>query len=323
MRGACERHSGFVYRKLWQAGCNSLPKKDSGYIVTWSIFFVHAANIAFILEKTMTQLSAPPAVTQNIARAKSLIKRHELSRALDCLIIALENFTPGNLVGKARYEVEINIQQCVADINLCPKVRKLLAELVNSPKSDIPYKPGGEMALLTVLGVLRKALENIEQAEKQCTQHALTQRKAELLANGQSLLAGGEGVKARCELRKLATEFGQEPGILAQIGSMFVDANLPADAAEFLELAVEAFPKDGKSYGTLVDCYMGMREYEKAEAVYLKALKQFGQHPRTLINLAKVYKLLNKRQKAAEAAQRALTLDPGNAEAKDIVASIR
>jgi len=271
----------------------------------------------------MTQLTAPPSVSQNIARAKSLISRNELPRALDCLIAALENITPGSLVGKARYEVEVHIQRCVADINHNPKIRELLTELTSSSKSNIPYKPGEEAALLAVLGVLRKALENLELAEKQGAQHALKQRKAELLENGQRLLAAGEGVKAKVELRKLATEFGKEPEILSQAGGMLLEAELPADAAEFLELAIEAFPKDGQVYGTLVDCYMGMREYEKAEAVYQKALKQFGPHPRTLVNLAKVYKLMNKRKKAAEMAQRALSMDPGNAEAKEIADSIR
>jgi len=271
----------------------------------------------------MLQLTAPPSVSQNIARAKSLIKRHELQRALDCLITALENFTPGSLIGKARYEVEVNIRQCIADINLNPEISKLLTELTRSPKPVIAYTPGGEAALLTVLGVLRKAMENIDQAEKQGAQYALEQRKTELLENAQRLLAGGDGVKAKVELRRLATEFGKEPGILAHIGSMLVAADMPADAADFLELAVESFPKDGQNYGTLVDCYMGMREYEKAESVYQKALKQFGPHPRTLVNLAKVYKLLNKRQRAAEMARRALSLEPGNVEAKAIADSIR
>ena len=271
----------------------------------------------------MLQLTAPSSVSQNIARAKSLIKRHELQRALDCLITALENFTPGSLIGKARYEMEVNIRQCIADINLNPEISKLLTELTRSPKPVIAYAPGGEAALLTVLGVLRKALKNMEQVEKQGAQHALTQRKTALLENAQRLLAGGEDARAKLELRKLAAEFGKEPGILTHIGSIFVEADMPADAAEFLELAVESFPKDGQNYGTLVDCYMGMREYEKAETVYLKALKQFGPHPRTLVNLAKVYKLLNKRQKTAEMARRALALEPGNAEAKAIADSIR
>jgi pentatricopeptide repeat protein len=271
----------------------------------------------------MLQLTVPAVVSQNIARAKSLIKRQELPRGLACLITALENFVPGDLVGHARYEVEVNVQQCVADINLNPKVRQLLSELARSSATHIHYTPGEEAALLSVLGLLRKALENMAQAEKQGTQDARKQHKAELLEAGQRLLAEGEGVKAKVELRRLADEFGREPGILAQAGTLLAQAKMPADAVEFLELAIEAFPKDGGTYGTLVDCYMGMKEYEKAEVVYVKALRQFGSHPRTLVNLAKVYKLMNKRQKAAEAAQKALSLDPGNAEAKAIVDSIR
>ena len=269
------------------------------------------------------QLTAPPSVSQNVARAKSLIQRQELVRALECLLAALDNFDPRSLIGKARFEVEVNIRQCIAALNLNPKLCDLLSELTHGSKSSIPYTPGEEAALRTVLSVLRKALENKANAEKQGAKDALKQRKAELLANAQGLLAVGEGVKAKVELRKLATEFGKEPGILAQIGTMLAQADMPADAAEFLELALEAFPKDGPVYATLVDCYTGMREYEKIEAVYLKALKQFGAHPRTLVNLAKIYKLLNKRQKAAETAQRALTMEPGNAEAKAIVDSIR
>ena len=271
----------------------------------------------------MLQLTVPAAVSQNIARAKSLIKRRELARGLDCLIVALEHFTPGDLIGKARYEVEVNVQQCVADINLNPRVRELLTGLTRSSAAHIHYTPGEETTLLTVLGVLRKALENMEQADKQGTHEARRQRKAELLESGQRLLAGGEGLKAKVELRRLAEEFGREPGILAQIGTLLAQAKMPADAAEFLELAIEAFPKDGQTYGTLVDCYMGVQEYAKAEVVYVKALKHFGAHPRTLVNLAKIYKLLNKRQKAAEAAHKALALDPGNAEAKAIADSIR
>jgi len=275
------------------------------------------------LEKDSMQMTAPQAVSQNIARAKSLIQRHELTRALECLLSALDNFDPGSLIGKARFEVEVNIRQCVTEINLNPKIHNLLTELAHSSKASIPYTPGDEATLRTVLTVLRKALDHMEQAEKQGAQQAIKQRKADLLASGKSLLAAGEGVKAKVELRKLAEEFGKEPGVLAEIGNMFVQAHLGHDGAEFLEMSIEAFPKEAKVYATLVACYMEGKEYEKAEAVYLKVLKNLGTHPRTLVNLANVYKLLGKRQKASEAAQRALTMDPNNAEARAIVDSIR
>jgi pentatricopeptide repeat protein len=269
------------------------------------------------------EMTVPASVSQNIARAKSLIQRQETLRALECLLIALDNFVPGNLIGHARFEVEVHLQHCIEDINHNPKVHNLLTELSHSSKSHIHYTPGEEAKLRAVLGVLHKALENMDLAEKQGAQQARKQRRAELLEHGQSLLATGEGVKAKVELRKLAEEFGKEPGIYAQVGTMLAQAKMPADAAEFLELAIEAAPKEGQSYTTLVDCYMTAMDYEKASVVYEKALRQFGPHPRTLAHLAKVYKLLNKRDKAAAAAQQALSLDPDNAEAKEIADSIR
>ena len=271
----------------------------------------------------MTQLTAPSVVSQNVARSKSLIQRNEPLRSIECLISALENFTPSTLIGKARYEVEVNIRQCVGEINLNPRVRQLLVEFTRSKNSSIPYSPGSEAKLLAVLGVLRKALINLDEEEKNSAQNALEQRKAELIASAQKLLAAGEGLKAKVELRRLTTEYGKEQGIFAQAGNMLLQAGMHMDGAEFLEMAIEAFPREGQLYGTLVDCYMGAREYEKAEAVYLKVLKQFGSHPRTLVNLAKLYKLLNKRQKAADMAQRALAQDPTNAEAQEIASSFR
>ncbi len=48
----------------------------------------------------MTQFAAPASVGQNIARAKSLVKRDDPIRALDALITALELFEPDKIIGK-------------------------------------------------------------------------------------------------------------------------------------------------------------------------------------------------------------------------------
>jgi hypothetical protein len=106
------------------------------------------------------QLTAPPSVSQNVARAKSLIPRQELIRALDCQLTALDNFDPCSLIAKARFEVEANIRQCIAALNMNPQICDLLSEFTHGSKSSIPYASGEEAALRTVLSVLRKALEN-------------------------------------------------------------------------------------------------------------------------------------------------------------------
>lgn len=55
---------------------------------------------------------------------------------------------------------------------------------------------------------------------------------------------------------------------------------------------------------------------------YTRALKQFGTHPRTLVNMARMYLAWRKRDEAWTHIQRALQLAPGDAEAKALLAEI-
>ena len=267
----------------------------------------------------MTQLSAPAAVSQNIARAKSLARRDEAVRALDSLIEALQLFEPTKIVGKARYEVEVNILECIGDLNRTPKVKTLLLELTKSPAAAIAYAPGSEKKLLTVLSVLRKGLFETEEAKVRSARDKLEGRKNMLLEKGTEFLKAGETARGKAVLRQLGDEFGKEPGVLTNIGSLLLEANLQYEAAEFWEQALELFPKESKIYAGLVNCYVTLHEYEKAEQVYIKAIKQFSQHPRTLLNLAKLYLAWNKKDKAFELANRVYKRDAANQEAKDIM----
>ncbi len=266
----------------------------------------------------MTQFSAPLAVPQNVARAKSLVKRDEPVRAIDSLVTALELFEPAKILGKARYEIEVNILECVADLSRHPAVKTLLTQLTRSNTAVIAYTPGEEAKLIPVLKVLRKALAETAAEKIRAEEGKATDRKASLLTKGKEHLAAGEMPKARAVLKRLAEEFGTEPGVLAEIGSILTKANLQYEAVEFLEQALEAFPKESGVYAELVGCYVTLREHEKAEAVYLKAIAQFGRHPRTLINLGKLYLEWNKKDKAFDVLNQAVGLDPKNEEAKKL-----
>ncbi len=267
----------------------------------------------------MTQFIAPPSVLQNIARAKSLSKRDEPVRALGALITALELFEPGKIIGKARYEVEVNILECVNEISRNPKVRDFLTRITRSTSVGIAYAPGEEAKLLPVLRVLRKGLFEQEEEKARSAQEKTENRKQMLLDKGKGHIAAGENPRGKAVLRQLGDEFGHEPGVLAEIGSILIEADLQYEAVEFLEQALEAFPKDGKVYSDLVNCYMGFKEYEKAEAVYLKAVRQFGQHPKTMLNLAKLYMAWNKKELAFDAARQVVRSEPDNKEAREIM----
>lgn len=268
------------------------------------------------------QLHAPPSVTQNIARAKSYVKRDELVRALDCLLTALELFEPETIIGKARYVVEVNILECVSDLNSHAKIRSLLQSIAKSANVAIAYVPGEEAKLAPVLQILRKALMETEAAKLRAAEEAVTGRKESLFAKARQHLAEGETPRGKGVLRQLGDEFGHEIGVLADIGKILIGAGLQWEAIEFLEQAVENFPRSSGPYADLVACYLEMREHEKAEALYLKVIKEFGEHPKTLVNLGRLYIAWSKREKAFDVLNKALQKDPGNAEARELYAKV-
>ncbi len=266
----------------------------------------------------MGSLVIPQDVTQNIARAKALFRRDEVLRGLDALILALNAYEPAKLMGRSRFEVEVLITECMQEVNRNPSVRKILEALTNSPKASIPYVPGGEAKLKALLPVVRKAIAETSNQKEQKEQEERELRKNTLRDKGIAYLKAKDLPRGKAALRRLADEFGDEPGIYVLVGAHLLEAGLFYDAAEFLELSMEKFPRESKAYAYATKCYIALREFGSAEGVYVKAIKTFGKHPVTLTNLAKLYLAWNKKDKAFEAAQAALGLDANNAEAKAI-----
>lgn len=267
----------------------------------------------------MSQFTIPQNVSQSIARAKSLIKRDEAIRALDALIMALDLYEPSKLMGKARFEVEVLILECITELNRLPQIRALIESLGRSSKAQLTYTPGQEDKLKAILPIVRKALHETEVAKQNKDAEEKASRKGTLEQRGLAYLKAGDAPRGKSALRVLADEFGSQPGVLTQIGQWLLDAQLYFEAADFVEQAITEFPKESKAYAIATSCYLAVREFEKAEEVYLKALRQFGNHPKTLLNLAKLYVDWNKKEKAFETAQQALNLDPKNEEAKAIM----
>ncbi len=268
----------------------------------------------------MNLLATPPqAVSRNIARAKSLVRREEPIRALEALITGLELYDPAQLMGKARFEIEVLIQECVNELNRLPQVRSFLIALAKSDKVALAYTPGKEDQLKKLLPILRKGLEETEAAGRRSEHETREARKTMLQEKGLNFLKAGDAPRGKGALRVLGDEFGDEPGVLVEIGQWLVEAKLYFEAAEFLEQSIGAFPKESRAYAAAADCYLTLREFDKAEAVYLRATKEFGKHPKTMLNLARLYVQWGKRDKAFETARDVLAKDPNNAEAKEIV----
>lgn len=262
----------------------------------------------------------PQSVAHMFARAKSQLKRDDSTRALENMLAGLAGFEPKKYAAKTRFEIEVLILECVMELNRQPAVRELFAALSKKSKTaQVAYTPGQEKKLAGVLTLLHKALADKVAAGEEDAAAAKAKRRAMLEQKGLVYLQSGNFPRGKAALRVLAEEFGKEPGVLRQASEWLLEFKLHFEAAELLEQAMEHFPKDSKSYGLAAQCYIDVREFEKAEAVYQSAIRQFGRHPRTLLNLAKVYVAWNKKEAAFTTAQDALNKDDSLEEARAIV----
>ncbi len=255
----------------------------------------------------------------NLARAQSLLKRNETLRALDALIECLNNYDPKRLPSRTRFAVDTELIECAKDVGIQPLVQNFFRRLLKSADLGVNYTVGKPAAFKETLLLLRKGLQGDLAAHAEREEASKGARKSALLEKGVTCLKTGDAPKGKAALRVLADEFGEEEGVYTQVGMLLLEADHPLDAVDFLEAAIENFPKDSKAYAGASQAYAQMGEWAKAEAVYLKAIKQFGSHPRTLLNLAKIYIQWNKRDKAFDFAAQAYKIDPSLEEAKAII----
>jgi tetratricopeptide (TPR) repeat protein len=248
-----------------------------------------------------------------------MLKRDDTIRAAEALVAGLDAFQPQSLPGPVRFEVEVMIIECVQELNRQPSVRKLFENLAHTSKAMIPYQPGKEAKLGSTLRLVLKALHESEASSVRNAEAEREQRKEMLLQKGLGYLDVGDAPRGKASLRVLAEEFGTDTGVLTQIGELFIAHKLLFEGAEMLQHAMETFPKDGKAYGLAAQCYLDLHEFEKAESVYLTAMKNFGRHPRTLLNLAKLYLKWNKKDQVLSIAMEAYKKDNSLTEAKEMV----
>ncbi len=268
------------------------------------------------------QFVVPPSVSQNMARAKSLLGRGESGRARSAWRTAIVLFETAQVVGRARSGTEIALRECVDAYNHNAVIKKLVQEIAKSDKAVIAYTPGEEEKLAGVLTLIRKALTEAEAAKEREAEDSHRQRRETLFEDARRNLEAGEAPKARALLRRLGDEFGSEPGILASIGATLIDAGFLPDAIPYLERAVADFPRDSGPYAELANGYITLKEYEKAELLYRSAIKEFGAHPRTLTHLGKLYIVWNKRDKAFDVLNKAARMDPNNEEIQNLFAMV-
>ena len=265
---------------------------------------------------------APKELRENIARANGYLRRNEVTRALTAMSAALKQYSGVQLMRGPRAEMDIQICEFLNALAHHQAMQPFLDPGRSGKPRPIPYQQGKEAALATVLEGLARIM--INEAEEKVRQEAdaRLERKKTLIETGVQLLNEGQYAKGRAFLKRVAEEFSEEEGIRVQLGQIFAAAGQLAEAAEMYEESMQYEPRASAAYTGAVNAWTELREYERAEKVYMAILRTFGGHPNTFGKMAKMYWDWRKRDKAEELALRALQGDPNQREANEVMQAL-
>lgn len=265
---------------------------------------------------------APKELRENIARANGYLRRNEVPRALNAMSSALRHFAGIQLMRGPRAEMDIQICDFLNALAHHQTMQPLLDPGHTGKPKPIRYQPGKEAALATVLEGLSKIITDEAEADIRRKTEERLERKKMLIATGTRLLQEGQLAKGRAFLKRVAEEFSEDEGIRVQLGKIFAAQGRLMEAAEMYEDSIEHEPRASAAYTGAITAWLELREYERAEKVFMAVLRTFGGHPNTYGRMAKMYWDWSKREKAEEMAIRALQGNKSQPEAKAVMAEL-
>ncbi|HML62997.1 tetratricopeptide repeat protein [Solidesulfovibrio sp.] len=257
-------------------------------------------------------------IRENISRARGYLRRDELFRCIESANDALVLKSTGAALGMGRSEVDLLFSEMCDEFSRHPRVVAFLEGIGVTGGQFLRYKPGDETLLIKKLTAFRIKMEELEQREKDLADARHSRQREEWLQLGREHLRQKSYPKGKVYLRRVAETYGEEPDVLREVGTLFLEAGLLTEATEMFAAAIERFPSDQQAWRLAIDAADGLGEFKKAEALYLDAVKVFGGHPMTFLNIAKFYMKWNRKDDAYDYAIRALDQDPNLAEAIEI-----
>jgi tetratricopeptide (TPR) repeat protein len=259
-------------------------------------------------------------VKEHVARAKStLLSKGDVIKSVEFLIEAVKIVMGGKIYGREKFEVEILIQEYLVEFNRHPQVRDFFSARNIHKTPYVKYTRNKERRLLEFMTAAKKLMASDTLKAQVDQDSARMEKKESLIQEGQSFLDAGEHPKGKAVLHRVAEVYRNDEGLHTDLGLRFLKAGLYFEAAEMLEEAIAQNPKDSKAVTYAVQAYKSAREFPKMEKLYKTALKVFGVHPMTLLNMAKMYMEWRKYDKAYDYAKQALDADSSLDEAKKIM----
>jgi tetratricopeptide (TPR) repeat protein len=250
---------------------------------------------------------------QRLNGINASLKHGKYMAAAQALNDAIVTVISAPLMKSEREEFANMLADVVSLLNKNKELRKVFPLLLN-------YTPGEEKKLLEQIFEMRKVLQDDVNESAQKDLASLETRKQAELERGQKHLDQQEFDQAKQVFDDLTNEFAGDSELKAEVADRYQKAGLNEEAVGYLSSAINESPDSLHLYNRIGIVLRKMQDFQSAENYYIKALEITQTDEYLHFNLGRLYFDWQRWDKTAEAAQRAVELNPGFDQARKLLA---
>ncbi|WP_432737762.1 tetratricopeptide repeat protein [Maridesulfovibrio sp. FT414] len=249
---------------------------------------------------------------KKLSGISSLLKQQKAMAAVQAVYDAVLVILKGGLMKSEREEFQDLLDNTVHILNSDKKLREDYPLIIS-------YVRGEEKELLDTLREILQELQKNVSANAQQMLAAMEKKKRETLEQGQALIEENKVSEAQKLFNKLIREFKDDTELRAEIADKFIKSGLYSEALEYLEQALANDPDAIFLYNRIGIVLRKMKDFEAAEKYYLKALQINNKDEYLYFNTGRLYYDWQKWGKMAQAAEKAVAINPNFAEAEKML----
>ena len=250
---------------------------------------------------------------QRITSINSSLKQGKYMAAAQALNDAIVIMLSAQLMKSERDEFAQMLDDAVYALNNNKDLRKVFPLLLN-------YAPGEEKKLLEQIFEMRKVLQEDVNEGAQKDLASLEARKQAELERGQKHLEQQEFEQAKQVFDTLISEYAGDADLKAEVAERYHKSGLNEEAVGYLSRAIKESPNSLQLYNRIGIVLRKMQDFQSAENYYMKALELTQADEYLYFNLGRLYFDWQRWDKTAEAAQRAVGLNPSFDQARKLLA---
>ena len=171
----------------------------------------------------MSVYTTPPiTIRENLARAKSYLNRDDCERALEAGIAAIEEYASIRVIGEAKFKLEITLMEFASDLSRHHLIREFFLANRITREPFVQYVRGQERKFIERMEAILHGLRYMAEEKVRQEEDKTLEKKEKLYNAGLELMTRGELPRGKAYLRRYVDEYGKEPGVLTDIGRIYL-----------------------------------------------------------------------------------------------------